>query len=395
LQRLLAPAASRGERSHELVRIQRAKIDELTSELLVASRLVAVAGVEQPGAAVPLLRQYVEEGGPLLIAAGGRFDPAAWQATAWLEGDGILPAPLRGDFIGQAVGPAGTDLGPFWLDWATLKHDYFRLEQVGPEESDDLFRAPLFFQGIAVDESDTGFREWAANLPPYLRPRTLARFSNHFPFLIERDVGRGQVLFVASGIGPESNTLSETNAVVVYDRILRSMLSRGLPRRNLDPCVSHSLPVAGAARLDRYWLTRPGGRREELAVEALGDSSYGVTVSGLWQRGFYRISATADERGTERPRASGEMSGDMFDVSLAVNGPQRESQLHGLTPTELRARLATADSRVLARNEPISLAGPRVRAEGAWKWLMSIVLGLLVAELLCLAWPSRLRERTA
>ena len=60
------------------------------------ARLVVIAGVADPGPAVSLLREFVTQGGQLLIAAGGDFDPAAWTRSAWLDGAGILPAPLRG-----------------------------------------------------------------------------------------------------------------------------------------------------------------------------------------------------------------------------------------------------------------------------------------------------------
>ena len=49
---------------------------------------------------VPLLREYVEQGGQLVIAAGGEFDPVAWQKRGLARGRGILPAPLEPDFVG-------------------------------------------------------------------------------------------------------------------------------------------------------------------------------------------------------------------------------------------------------------------------------------------------------
>ena len=372
LQRLLEPNSTEGDRYQGLVLVRRATIGELTTELLAASELVVVAGVERPEGMVPLLRHYVEEGGQMLIAAGGRFDPAAWNAAAWLNGDGILPAPLRAELIGQESGPAADDPGPLWLDTTTMNHDVFRLGPMSSEEFAELYRAALFFRTVVVDERDTDFELWTANLSPRFRPRTLACYGDGRPFLIERAVGRGQLLFVTSGIGPEWNTLSETHAVALYDRIARSMLARRLPRRNLTPHNRYSLPVEGAARLDHYLLRRPDGRSDELAVEALGDSTYGVTVRDLWQRGTYRISAIIDENAPAQTEK---------DVSLAVNGPQRESWLRCLAPAEIRARLAATDSRVLSRHEPISLAGSRVLAPDAWKWLMCGSLGLLLVEL--------------
>jgi hypothetical protein len=371
------------------VQIELATIDELTGELPVTTALVVVAGVERPEGAVPWLRQYLENGGQLLIAASARFDPAAWQQAAWLDGGGILPVPLRSDLIGPGpeIGNAGVE--PLWLDTATLNHAWFRLEQMSGEELADLYHAPLFFRAVAVDDRSADFERWVASLPSRSRPRTLARFGNGLPFVVEREIGRGQVTFVASGIGPDWNTLGETSAVVLYDRMLRSILARGLPRRNLDPRESYSLAVEGAGRLDRHFLTRPDGQREELAIEALGEGAYGLTVRDLRQRGFYTI------RSADTSSLVVSQVGTPWQVVLAVNGPDRESELRPLPRSDLRTRLATGNARVLKGHESISLAGSDVLAEDAWKWLMVGVLALLLAEVVCLAWTSRWRGGVA
>ena len=78
-----------------LVQIRHLTIDQLTRKALADARLVVIAGVSRPSPAeVSLLKQYVEQGGNLLLAAGGNFDPAAWTEAAWQDGLGILPAPL-------------------------------------------------------------------------------------------------------------------------------------------------------------------------------------------------------------------------------------------------------------------------------------------------------------
>ncbi len=61
------------------------------------------------------------------------------------------------------------------------------------------------------------------------RPQVLAAFNNQLPFLVERQIGRGQVLFVASGMLSSWNTLPKTNAMLLMDRVLRGMLERTLP----------------------------------------------------------------------------------------------------------------------------------------------------------------------
>jgi hypothetical protein len=96
VRRLLAPVTTRDAAQKQLVRVRHVAIEGLDEDALEGAGLVVVAGVRDPAGAVPLLRTFVERGGQLAIAAGGDFDAAAWMAAAWLDGAGILPAPLAG-----------------------------------------------------------------------------------------------------------------------------------------------------------------------------------------------------------------------------------------------------------------------------------------------------------
>ncbi|MFM2093080.1 MAG: hypothetical protein RIS70_204, partial [Planctomycetota bacterium] len=112
LRRLLAPVMSRSGAERQLVSIRHVRIGDLNRELLADARLVVIAGIDRPGAAVPLLREYVEQGGQLVIGAGAAFDPVAWNSDAWLDGEGILPAPLRSDMLGALPEEAGDRIQP-------------------------------------------------------------------------------------------------------------------------------------------------------------------------------------------------------------------------------------------------------------------------------------------
>jgi hypothetical protein len=151
LRRLLAPITSRDEQSRQLIQVRHTTIDRVDRALLEDARLVVIAGVANPGPAVVPLRQYVLQGGQLVIAAGGDFDPSAWNDTAWLDGQGILPAPLRPQFAGRLIDDASGPPQTFQLDFNSLVHDYFLLEQVSREELEDLYRLPYFFKAAVPD----------------------------------------------------------------------------------------------------------------------------------------------------------------------------------------------------------------------------------------------------
>jgi len=128
LRRLLAPRTTRGPSSRGLIQVRHVRIDQLDRQLLADARLVIIAGVGSPGAAVPLLRQYVEQGGSLVICAGGEFDAKAWTDAAWNDGLGVLPAPLKPEPVGQLPTRWTGQLSPFQLDPASMVHEDFVLE---------------------------------------------------------------------------------------------------------------------------------------------------------------------------------------------------------------------------------------------------------------------------
>ena len=197
----------------------------------------------------------------------------------------------------------------------------------------------------------------------------LARFTNGLPFLIDRKLGRGQVLLVCTGVSPQWNTLPLTNTMLVFDRILRGMFQDTLPQRNMDTQEQLVLPVAAADRHAQVTLVDSGGREEPLTVDVLGTDRYGVTVANRTQRGLYHVVAT---RRQESRRRKGK-DPKLWDVLLAVNGPAQESELgieekaaagQSDAPATLRdaAQAATATSAADAAGAGTVEVGPAGRA---------------------------------
>lgn len=478
LRRWLVPILDRNTVARQLVRIVHVSIDELNEELLSEARLVVVAGVKDPSAQVDLLREYVQQGGQLLIAAGGDFDPQAWNTAAWLEGGGILPAPLEPELIGQIPGVGGADFQWFELAYdGTLKsHGLFKLSDESDADLAALYSQPFFFQAVHVRdveavapaliereterlaeqfaslaaakagidrynelEADGALTEeqraqrsadqellrtlrprwlkWAgpdamveklkelADAPVMLRefarqearrqrPQVLARFDNGHPFLVERSLGRGRVMFASSGIKPEWNTLTRTDAVLLYDRVLRGMLNATLPRRNFVTQESISLPVQGNTSSLEFELQRPevSGAAPEpapLTVSFIGAQTRGLTIHNPLHQGIYKIAGYERPQSAD-PQAERELK---WETALAVNVSEgdegNESELTPLTEDEFEERLSGADIPLtwVSQSENISLDGATIRGQNLWKILAAVVLMLLLVEIAILAWP--------
>jgi hypothetical protein len=426
LRQLLAPVTVRQGRDPQLIRIRHVKFDQIDRELLQDARLVLIAGVRapQPSGTVGPLREYIEQGGSVILAAGGDFDAVQWNQEAWQNGMGILPAPLKPDPVGALPGESKR-LEPFQLDVSSLVHEYFLLEQTPREELEALYRRAYFFKAIDVDlgagtnpspplaekgeergekgENGGSKPQWllwsasledrgeqsltAAELAEESRPRVLGSFTNQVPFLVEREIGRGRVLFVSTGIFRDWNILTNTEAVVVFDRMIRDLLQRTLPRRNLTSSGQMVFPVSSELRSAAFALADPAGREEPVSVDALGGERHGVTIGNLAQRGLWRLVARSAQSGAAGSEAK------ILDVPLAANGPAEESELRYLDEAGLRDRLADAEYRWIGPGDSIRVTAGIGAGRDLWKWLMASVLVGLLAESSILAWPLLRREK--
>lgn len=453
LRRLLAPRTATDEEvGRQLVRVRHVTPERLSEEVLSDARLVVVAGVGTPGEMTPLLRQFVEQGGPLVVAAGADFDQDQWNENGWLDGAGILPGPLSSEPLGQLPEVAVGQLEPFYLDFRVMQHDFFLIEGESRDTLEDLYKMPLFFKAVQVElddavidamvetekeriteareflsESDARAAAWqererVGNLseddeverildaerrrelkPQWLawaepdtlaaldeltpdaladqsRPRVLARFTGGgSPYLVERRVGAGRLIFVSSGLFSSWNTLTSTNAILMYDRMLRQLLEDTLPRRNHETGDDVTLPARRSDQV-RWELALPDDRNEPLTIEALSAERFGIRIQRAMLQGHYRVASISitESEETESKRA---------EIPLSFNCPSEESELEALDSLAFQERMGEDSFRWLEADEPLSVEGARVRGRDLWKWLIGAVLAFLLCEMLLLATP--------
>jgi hypothetical protein len=459
LRRLLAPVSARVDSTRQLVKVRHVTPDQVERQYLEDCRLVVIAGIESPGNLTPLLRDYVEQGGRLLIAAGGHFDPVAWTNAAWLDGAGVLPLPIKSQPVGRLPDESAGKIEPFFLSPESMTADEFRIEDASPEELDDLYRTPLFFKAVDVDRSsevmeslretdarraleqqrrreevrrareensnpqapaeqlapgqtspsgeEASWLSWGRDRadsdleePPETtalkeQPRVLASFSNGTPFLVDRQIGRGEVLFVSTGLFTGWNNLTRTHAVVIVDRLLRGLLARTLPRRNYSTEERVVIAVHAADRGAVFALEPPSGDRETLFVDAVSSDRFAITLKRLAWRGHYRVVAerpvdpdAAKPEAALSARASNVRRATqpdrLWQLALAVNGPPGESELQTVSEPDLHERLAGAAVHWVQPGEAIRLEGAAASGQEFWKWLMAAALACLVLELVVL-----------
>lgn len=443
LRHLMAPRSSTDKSQRRLIHIEHVRPEQVTQELLETARLVVVAGLERPDPAlIPLLRDFVRQGGPLVILAGGHFNPSAWTEAAWLGGQGILPVPLDPKPIGETPDEARQQLHPFYAAYTSMQHDFFLVEGEDPTALASLFESTPFFKAVqaelspamlvdlqaadakrfaeekkfldhyatrhdgaksvAISEDDDRLHRdiepawwnWRSPLPLVDRslppeelaklgqPRVLASFDgSQRPFVIERQLGAGRIVLFTSGVTSNWNLLRTSGAMYVFHRTFCQLMEGTLPSRNFVAGQRISLPVERRTDV-RYAVIRPSGVKEPLNVDAISATVSGVTIRRPLIAGTYLV--TSEQTDTTNP---GSASNQLDAIPLAVDGAESESDLTTVPIAELQQRLGHDDVRVLAADEPIRVEGGSRRGQHLWKLFGWCVMACLLLEQLILAWP--------
>jgi len=449
VRKLLSSGSRSSSGGKQLVRQVLRTISEVTREDLKEARLVVLGGVEMPTPeSVSMLREYVEQGGNIFLAAGGMFDPVRWNATAWLDGAGILPTPLGETPVGRIPQANQTRLEVFGLDAASVVGRALHLD-TNPQETESILNTPKFFKAVVADveaarkaiseserkrieerrkwmaQYDENQKKWSqqeaagklsaqgsaqrqaarrkadAMAPKWLlwrnplarddsefevddlvnmtQPRVLGKYDNGHPFVVERQIGKGRVVMLTSGMWPKWNTLALDNGVLLLDRIMRSLLVRSLPDRTFGPEKEITVPVSAAHQGVSFSVKEPGKAEPRLqGVEALGSQSFGLLLRSIQKRGVYTI-----ER--QDPAKDGdETKQEKWSMSLAVNGLSDESELASIPSSDIPDSIAETSISLVQGDEKISLAGKTYIGHDFWWVLMLLTLGCVLLEMVLL-----------
>lgn len=361
-------------------------LEDLSPALLGPARVVVIAGVRDPTPRLGLLAEFVRQGGNLVIAAGGEFDPTAW-VRACMPPYALLPGRLRPSFVGRLPLPGAGQIQPFRLDLVSCRDECFEIEGFTREELAQFYQPVFFFQAVELDlDADSGapaeqarfsagqptvsdpgdepragggWLTWRRQLlretvlPDRDRPTSeskrpadgsprpasetpkvevLARYSNGLPFMVEQTVGDGRTVFITTGVFRDWNTLPASYAVVIFDRLLRRLVDSTCPRRNLTTGDVFRL-VVDNPQTEQWQLVMPDGATQPVVIGAMGTRHHGITLQGFPRRGLYRLIRH-------------EISGDTGGISAAGNS--------------LTASQGTASQQSPSERASVRLPGPLV-----------------------------------
>ncbi len=445
LRRWLAPPSSSPGQDRPLVETRHLAVDQLSRTALADARLVVLAGISRPSPdAVSLLKEYVEQGGNLILAAGGSFDPAAWTETAWQDGLGILPVPLEPAAWGYAREDrrwSTSKTAPLTLKFGSLAHHYFRPEGVGDDDLRDALGPPVLFQKIVVAHCDQAVqdrvaaaadnyfrtqrkelaeldRQWAAEIPGGGLKHWIADLDQKRQKIQPSWLTWKQAETAGEGDSIPVDELAQRARPAVLARynndmpmLLRRQWGKGqilFLTTSLSPewTTLHDLPQSAwlmdriarcvlAETLTAWNVSSEKGlvvpvaaaeRQDRFTLIDAEGKPHALRVDALGGERFGIGLADLTERGIYRVRAqrnddAGQGDGALlWEVPLAVNGPAEESQLIPMERAQSGEKSFVDASAHAESTTPMQLQGVDL-----WKWLIGLMLVLLLAELLLAA----------
>ncbi|RCS54221.1 VWA domain-containing protein [Bremerella cremea] len=412
LRQLLSPKSDSSRAEQHLIRAIHLSQREAEGETLRAAlrdaRLTIVSGIEAPSAnLVDTLHSYVRQGGQLAIAASDTFNPAAWNDVAWRNGQGILPRPLRNETIGHSLDELSEDLRPFRIaSPGLLDHAYFQIANLDENQLLDLYTDALFFKTVVPQTEASSAaspprdeERWLSWSPPVSQlptsdvasttssavATTIAQFDNGIDFVVERKMGQGKVVFFSSGVSSNWSTLPSTNAVLIFDRVLRNQLASTFQRINFTVGETALLPLPAGAGDANVQVESPGsGVVSSVPPRFLNDTTRGVLLDNLNTAGLYWLS----DRAMADPLSPSSETSSRYRIPISAKPVAWESELVRLDQQAFEALGLPGQFRWQASTASLTNAGLHLSGHSWWQWLICLVIVLLLAEMTIAATPS-------
>lgn len=336
--------------------VQVVGVTELTPARIAVSDVVVVANVGQLSKEQALaLRQYVDHGGGLFIAAGDKLGPTANESY----GD-LLPFRVREvKSVGRSDDPKAV-LTALSLASVDLQHPIF--QPFDGLQDASLFKAHVFSYAL-VDTVGQG------------DAKVLASFAGGVPALVEAPMGRGRILFWTSSLDRDWSDLALRTSFPPFVQRLCAYLARSLDRpAGAGLLVGDESHVQAPDGTGPLVLVRPDGA--EVPLESV-DGTSSVFIGAPEVPGHYEVM-----RAGERDRA----------LSFAVNVDRAESDLRLATPEAMAdvAAAVTRDNGVLASASAPVVADGEIDSAPAgentsgrtvlWPWFLAGLFVLFASE---------------
>ena len=349
----LTRALSIGDRPS--FRIEVKKVGAFSPADLERRSLVILDEVALPaGALGARLREFVHQGGGVLLVAGDKL-PAGAAGADW--------TPLMPGTIGSVVDRAGDAGGTLaWIDYDHPIFDVFN----APRSGDFATARFLRYRRLTIPVEAGGRRTTAGDSSA--STQVSARFDDGNPALVERSFGRGRIAVWASTLDSYWTDLALQPVFLPFVHQLAKHTGRYSEARPAftagevyDLSRNQSASSSASAQRDvPIVVEAPSGTRTRLESSKEG-------LIALHEQGFYEIRPEGAARGTGRP--------------VAVNLDPAEANLARIDPEELKAAVLAGGGagRAAAGEVRDGLTREEQERRQTWWWYLLAVAAILLA----------------
>jgi hypothetical protein len=301
------------------------------------------------------LERFIRRGGGVLIFGGGRLDAAFWNERFFRDGDGILPARLKG-----------------WrsASGAPLKAAALRLEH--PAFAPFPAEARQDFDALEV-------RSWLECEVPADGAPPFAELAGGAPLALEKAAGKGKVILVTVPARLEASNLPGLPIFVPWlHGMAHYLASGGAAARALVAGEELELDIEASpgAAAPRVSLELPDGSLKALRAERRGD---GLAVRERARVPGFHVVRVRDEGA----------DADRREHAFAVNAPRDESELRALSEKDLERIEKVYGLEIAAAPESVLLA-PAAEARREWRGAVAaMVLAMALLEAALAGWAGR------
>jgi len=268
-----------------------------------------------PDALLPRLREYLRQGGGLLIFLGDRVQAEDYDRKLFDSAPSILPARLRDKRMVAASGPEK-------IEKIDIKHPALA-----------LFSDPILLESLKSTRVLTYFRTEAPGAS------ALIALANGDPLALEKRVGSGKVILVSTSADRDWSDLPLKTAYLPLTQSLVSYL-QAEKKGSMDTGIAvggakkFSLPPSYVGKTLK--ITLPDKKEREVGLAAETDNAAAsFTENNL--AGIYRVTA---------PPAADQQAG--VPPVYPVNAPFLESRLATISEPELQARFNPARAQIIS-----------------------------------------------
>jgi hypothetical protein len=346
------------------LRVEVKKVGQFTAADLAGRSLVVLNDVVPPrGDAGRRLREWVERGGGLLAVLG---PAASWSSSDAAE---LLPA-APGALVDRVADRGGT------LGYVDYGHPAFAL--FSAPHSGDLSAARFYrYRALSVPRAAAGGDSAST-------PAVLARFDDGAPALVERRLGGGRVLVLASSL---DNLWNNLPVQPVFLPMVHQLALHGASFREARPWLTAGQVVDLARQMDALagassaappasaGAAATAPQREFIIKAPSGER---VTPQSAQRAGYVELA----EQGFYEVREPGAGGAAGRTLPLAVNVDAAESDLAALDPQEVAGALTQGSASTAAAAAAAEPLAPeeQERRQALWWYLLVGILLLLAAD---------------